>query len=71
MPAVCDLFPHSVPHAAEMKGDYAAALDYANRAVRLFGGWKNTDGRQQQVNMRHYIDHLLQRQTAESALSTD
>ena len=57
--------------AAEMMGDYTAALNYANRAVRLFGDWKNTDGRQQQVNMRYYIDHLLQRQSAESALSTD
>jgi len=55
--------------AAEMSGDYTAALDYANRAVSLFGEWKNADGRQQQVNMRHYLDHLHQRQSAESALS--
>lgn len=55
--------------AAEMSGDYTAALDYANRAVSLFGEWKNADGRQQQVNMRHYLDHLHTRQSAESALS--
>ena len=55
--------------AAEMSGDYSAALDYANRAAGLFGAWKNTDGRQQQVNMRHYVEHLQQRQADESALS--
>lgn len=55
--------------AAEMTGDYTAALDYANRAIRLFGEWKNADGRQEQVNMRHYVEHLLQRQAEESALS--
>ncbi len=57
--------------AAEMKGDYTTALDYANRAVRLFGEWKNADGSQQQVNMRHYIDHLQTRKAEESALSTN
>ncbi len=56
--------------AAEMSGDYAAALGYANRAVSLFGEWRNADGRQQQVNMRHYVEHLQQRESAESALST-
>ena len=55
--------------AAEMSGDYTAALDYARHAVRLFGEWKNADGRQQQVNMHHYIDHLQARQTDEAALS--
>lgn len=55
--------------AAEMSGDYTTALDYANRAVRLFGEWKNAEGRQQQVNMRHYIDHLQTRKAEESVLS--
>lgn len=55
--------------AAEMTGDYASACDYARRAVRLFGDWKNADGRRQQTNMRYYLAHLQARQAEEEVLS--
>lgn len=55
--------------AAEMQGDYSSASDYARLAADLFGTWKNADGRQQQINMRHYQEHLRVREAEEVALS--
>lgn len=55
--------------AAEMQGDYSSACDYARLAADLFGAWKNADGRQQQINMRHYLEHLRVREEEEVALS--
>lgn len=44
--------------AWEMSGDYALAYDYAEKAYDLFGAWKTADGRQQQVNIRYYLEQL-------------
>ena len=54
--------------AYEMLGDYALAYDYAQRASRLFGAWKNAYGRQQQVNIRYYQVQLQSRQARERDL---
>lgn len=51
--------------AYEMRGDYVSACDYAQRAIRLFGTWKNAYGRQQQANIRYYLAHLQTRQARE------
>ena len=48
--------------AYEMLGDYALACDYAQRAIRLFGAWKTAYGRQQQVNIRYYLEQLREKQ---------
>ena len=42
--------------AYEMMGDYASACDYAQRAIRLFGAWKTAYARQQQANIRYYLE---------------
>lgn len=54
--------------AYEMLGDYALACDYAQRAIRLFGAWKTAYGRQQQVNIRYYLEQLQARQARERDL---
>ena len=54
--------------AYEMLGDYASACDYAQRAIRLFGAWKTAYGRQQQVNIRYYLEQLQARQARERDL---
>ena len=54
--------------AYEMLGDYASACDYAQRASRLFGAWKTAYGRQQQVNIRYYLEQLQARQARERDL---
>ena len=54
--------------AYEMLGDYASACDYAQRANRLFGAWKTAYGRQQQVNIRYYLEQLQARQARERDL---
>ena len=53
--------------AYELLGDYASACDYAQRAIRLFGAWKTAYGRQQQVNIRYYLEQLRDRQAKASA----
>ena len=54
--------------AYEMLGDYALACDYAQRANRLFGAWKTAYGRQQQVNIRYYLEQLQARMAMERDL---
>ena len=46
----------------EMLGDYALACDYASEASRLFGALKTAWGRQQQVNIRYYLEQLRAKQ---------
>ena len=48
--------------AYEMLGDYSSACAYANEAYRLFGAWKTAYGRQQQVNIRYYLELLQAKQ---------
>ena len=48
--------------AYEMLGDYALACDYASEACRLFGALKTAWGRQQQVNIRYYLEQLRAKQ---------
>ena len=48
--------------AYEMLGDYSSACAYANEAYRLFGVWKTAYGRQQQVNIRYYLELLQAKQ---------
>ena len=48
--------------AYELLGDYALACDYANEACRLFGALKTAWGRQQQVNIRYYLEQLRVKQ---------
>ena len=48
--------------AYEMQGDYSSACAYANEACRLFGAWKTAYGRQQQVNIRYYLEQLQAKQ---------
>lgn len=54
--------------AYEMQGDYLSACDYAQRAVRLFSAWKTAYARQQQVNLRYYLERLQERMAREGAL---
>ena len=51
--------------AYEMLGDYDSACDYAQRAISLFGAWKTAYGRQQQVNIRYYLEQLRVRKVKE------
>ena len=44
--------------AYELLGDYSSACDYANEASRLFGALKTAWGRQQQVNIRYYLEQV-------------
>ena len=44
--------------AYELLGDYSSACDYANEASRLFGTLKTAWGRQQQVNIRYYLEQV-------------
>ena len=53
--------------AYEMLGDYALACDYASEASRLFGALKTAWGRQQQVNIRYYLEQLRAKQAKEGA----
>ena len=48
--------------AYEMLGDYPLACAYADKACRLFGAWKTAYGRQQQVNIRYYLEQLQAKQ---------
>ena len=48
--------------AYEMLGNYSSACDYANEASRLFGALKTAWGRQQQVNIRYYLEQLRAKQ---------
>ena len=47
--------------AYEMMGDYSSACDYAHDAIRLFGAWNTAYARQQQVNMRYYLEQLQEK----------
>lgn len=53
--------------AYEMLGDYALACDYANEASRLFGALKTAWARQQQVNIRYYLEQLRAKQAKAGA----
>ena len=53
--------------AYEMLGDYALACDYASEASRLFGALKTAWGRQQQVNIRYYLEQLRAKQAKANA----
>ena len=53
--------------AYELLGDYALACDYANEACRLFGALKSAWGRQQQVNIRYYLEQLRAKKAKEGA----
>ena len=53
--------------AYEMMGDYVSACDYAQHSIRLFGAWKTAYARQQQVNIRYYLEQLQVRQARERA----
>ena len=48
--------------AYELLGDYSSACDYASEASRLFGALKTAWGRQQQVNIRYYLEQLRAKQ---------
>ena len=53
--------------AYELLGDYALACDYANEASRLFGALKTAWARQQQVNIRYYLEQLRAKKAKEDA----
>ena len=53
--------------AYELLGDYALACDYASEASRLFGALKTAWGRQQQVNIRYYLEQLRAKQAKAGA----
>ena len=53
--------------AYELLGDYSSACDYANEACRLFGALKTAWGRQQQVNIRYYLEQLRAKKAKEGA----
>ncbi len=53
--------------AYELLGDYSSACDYASEASRLFGALKTAWGRQQQVNIRYYLEQLRAKQAKEGA----
>ena len=53
--------------AYELLGDYSLACDYANEACRLFGALKTTWARQQQANIRYYLEQLRAKQAKEGA----
>ena len=57
----------NIATAYEMLGDYALACDYVSEASRLFGALKTAWGRQQQVNIRYYLEQLRARQVRERA----
>ena len=53
--------------AYELLGDYSSACDYASEACRLFGALKTAWGRQQQVNIRYYLEQLRAKKAKEGA----
>ena len=53
--------------AYELLGDYSLACDYANEACRLFGALKTAWARQQQANIRYYLEQLRAKQAKEDA----
>ena len=53
--------------AYELLGDYSSACDYANEACRLFGALKTAWARQQQANIRYYLEQLRAKQAKEGA----
>lgn len=53
--------------AYELLGDYSLACDYANEACRLFGALKTAWARQQQTNIRYYLEQLRAKQAKEGA----
>ena len=57
----------NIATAYEMLGDYALACDYASEASRLFGALKTAWGRQQQVNIRYYLEQVRAKQAKASA----
>ena len=53
--------------AYELLGDYSLACDYANEACRLFGTLKTAWARQQQANIRYYLEQLRAKQAKKGA----
>ena len=53
--------------AYELLSDYSLACDYANEACRLFGTLKTAWARQQQANIRYYLEQLRAKQAKEGA----
>ena len=53
--------------AYELLGDYALACDYASEASRLFDALKTAWARQQQVNIRYYLEQLRAKKAREAA----
>ena len=53
--------------AYELLGNYALACDYASEASRLFGALKTAWARQQQVNIRYYLEQLRAKKAREAA----
>ena len=53
--------------AYELLGDYSVACDYANAAFHLFGALKTAWGRQQQVNIRYYLEQLQAKKATQDA----
>ena len=53
--------------AYELLGDYDSACASANEACRLFGALKSAWARQQQVNIRYYLEQLRAKKAREAA----
>ena len=53
--------------AYELLGDYDSACASANEACRLFGALKSAWARQQQVNIRYYLEQLRAKKAKEDA----
>jgi tetratricopeptide (TPR) repeat protein len=53
--------------AYELLGDYDSACASANEACRLFGALKSAWARQQQVNIRYYLEQLRAKKAREGA----
>jgi tetratricopeptide (TPR) repeat protein len=53
--------------AYELLGDYDSACASANEAYRLFGALKSAWARQQQVNIRYYLEQLRAKKAKEDA----
>ena len=53
--------------AYELLGDYDSACASANEACRLFGALKSAWARQQQVNIRYYLEQLRAKKAREDA----
>ncbi len=57
--------------AYEMMADYTNAIAYTNTAITIFRQCNNAYARQQLSNLHFYLQHLNERQSAESVLSNN